>query len=96
MLTVLIFSGMQMYKGWLTSSQPLTLFAGLLSSLLFITILTAVGSLESMLFGKGFQMKLMPEVILCLGIALTAAGMVHRICTTVWSDSPPSLISSLS
>lgn len=44
----------------------------------------AVGNLEATLFGKNFQMKLFPEVVICLLIALTASGMVHRICTTVW------------
>merc|ERR1711973_3977 len=82
-VSVLIFSGMQMYKQWLVSSQPLTLFGGFLGSILFMLILTAVGNLEATLFGKSFQVKLFPEVILCLGIALTASGMVHRICTTV-------------
>ena len=43
-----------------------------------------VGNLEATLFGKNFQMKLFPEVVICLLIALTASGMVHRICTTVW------------
>lgn len=82
-LSLLVFSGMQMYKHLLVSSQPLTLLGGFLGSILFSLILTAVGNLESSLFGKSFQTKLFPEVIICLGIALTASGMVHRICTTV-------------
>nr|CAH0098090.1 unnamed protein product [Daphnia galeata] len=82
-LSLLVFSGMQMYKHLLVSSQPLTLFGGFLGSVLFSFILTAVGNLEATLFGKSFQMKLFPEVLICLGIALTASGMVHRICTTV-------------
>ena len=39
-LSVLVFSGMQMNKQWLVSSQPLTLLAGFLASLLFVLVLT--------------------------------------------------------
>jgi len=39
-LSVLVFSGMQMNKQWLVSSQPLTLFGGFLGSVLFTLILT--------------------------------------------------------
>ncbi|KAK7872692.1 hypothetical protein R5R35_002681 [Gryllus longicercus] len=82
LLTVLIFSGMQMYRQWLASSQLHTIFGGYLGSVLFLLILTAVGNVETAMFGKNFQTKLFPEVILCLGIAMTASGMVHRVCTT--------------
>jgi len=39
-LTVLLFSGMQMYRQWLASSQLHTIFGGYLGSVLFILVLT--------------------------------------------------------
>ncbi|RZF38236.1 hypothetical protein LSTR_LSTR005597 [Laodelphax striatellus] len=81
-LTVLLFSGMQMYRQWLSSSQLHTILGGYLGSLLFILCLTAVGNIESAAFGKTFQTKLFPEVLVCLLVALFASGMVHRVCTT--------------
>ncbi|XP_041975261.1 keratinocyte-associated protein 2 [Aricia agestis] len=80
-LTLLIFSGMQMYKPILVSSPATIILGGYLGSLLFMFIVTAVGNLEATLFGKNFQLKL-PEIILSMAISLIAAGMVHRICFT--------------
>uniref|UniRef100_A0A8D8XRL8 Protein KRTCAP2 homolog n=1 Tax=Cacopsylla melanoneura TaxID=428564 RepID=A0A8D8XRL8_9HEMI len=65
-LTILIFSGMQMYRQWLSSSQLNTILGGLLGSLFFLFSLTGLGNLESAIFGKNFQTKLFPEVIFCL------------------------------
>ncbi|XP_026673729.1 protein KRTCAP2 homolog isoform X3 [Ceratina calcarata] len=81
-LTVLVFSGMQIYKGWLASSQVYTILGGYIGSLLFICVLTAIGNLEATIFGKSFQQKLFPEVMFSLMISLMASGLVHRVATT--------------
>ncbi|XP_008554474.1 protein KRTCAP2 homolog [Microplitis demolitor] len=81
-VTVILFSGMQMYKSWLTSSQLHTILGGYLGSMLFLFILTAVGNLESSIFGKNFQLKLFPEVFISLLFSMTASGLVHRVSTT--------------
>ena len=83
LLTVGLFAGLQLLKSQLTASPLLTVVTGGLCSLLFLLLLTAVGNLEATLFGKGFQTKLL-EVVLCLAMACTAAGMIHRVCVTVW------------
>ena len=82
LFAVLLFSGMQMYKSWFTSTQLHTVFGGYVSSILFLLILTAIGNLETTLFGKHFQTKLFPEIFLCLITALSAAGSIHRVCVT--------------
>ncbi|KAL0117990.1 hypothetical protein PUN28_008990 [Cardiocondyla obscurior] len=81
-LIVLLFSGMQMYKVWLSSSQFGTILGGWIGSLLFICTLTAVGNLESTLFGKSFQQKLIPDVVFSLTFSLIASALIHRVSTT--------------
>nr|XP_023024327.1 protein KRTCAP2 homolog [Leptinotarsa decemlineata] len=80
--SVLIFSGMQMFKPWFSSSQLHTLLGGYLGSLLFILILTGLGNLETCIFGKSFQVKLFPEVSLSLLVSLFASATIHRVCGT--------------
>ncbi|XKL66351.1 hypothetical protein PGB90_009771 [Kerria lacca] len=79
---VLLFSGMQANKQWLTSSPVQTLFGGFVGSLIFLFSLTAIGNLETFIFGKNFQTKLFPEVAFCYLFTFLSAAMVHRICVT--------------
>ena len=80
-LALLTFSGMQWAKPLLASSQSMTLLGGFLGSILFVFLLTAIGNLEQVMFGKGFQTKL-PETVLAMIIAMAASGSVHRVCAT--------------
>ena len=57
-LSLLLFSGMQVYKAALASSQMMTILAGFTGSLLFVFLLTALANLEKSLFGFNFQAKL--------------------------------------
>ena len=57
-VSLLLFSGMQVYKAALASSQLLTIATGFLGALLYVFLLTAVANLEKTVFGFNFQSKL--------------------------------------
>merc|ERR1712128_2630 len=80
-VSLLLFSGMQVYKTALASSQLMTILAGFTGSLLFVFLLTAVSNLEKSVFGFNFQTKL-AEVVFCMLVSMSAAGTVHRVAAT--------------
>lgn len=57
-LSLLLFSGMQVYKVALASSQLMTITTGFMGSILYVLLLTAVANLEKTVFGFNFQSKL--------------------------------------
>lgn len=81
-VSVLLFASMQMYKQTLASQEYLTIVGGAIGALLFIFVLTAVGNLESAMFGRDFKTKLFPEIVFCLAAAMFASGLIHRVCVT--------------
>ena len=76
-LALLTFSGMQWAKPLLASSQSMTLLGGFLGSILFVFLLTAIGNLEQVMFGKGFQTKL-PETIFAMIVAMTGLNILLK------------------
>ncbi|GIY64639.1 protein KRTCAP2 homolog [Caerostris darwini] len=81
-LFVLLFSAMQVYRWHLASTQLMTVLGGFLGSFLFLFALTAIGNIETYVFGKGFHTKLFPEVLISILVAVFACGLIHRVCIT--------------
>ncbi|XP_002127841.2 dolichyl-diphosphooligosaccharide--protein glycosyltransferase subunit KCP2 [Ciona intestinalis] len=80
--SVLLFAGMQYFKVQLGSTEWFTILGGFIGSVLFLMLLTGVSNLENVFLDDNFQAKLFPEVLICLVLAMTASGLVHRVCVT--------------
>ncbi|KAI0531371.1 hypothetical protein KFK09_000925 [Dendrobium nobile] len=78
LLFIIILSLLEMYRGALASSEVLTIAGGLISSLLFVVMLTFIGNYQESCGSRtGWG-----AVILAESIALIAASTVHRVCIT--------------
>ncbi|ERN01695.1 keratinocyte-associated protein 2 [Amborella trichopoda] len=78
LLFILILSLQEMYRGKLASTELFTILGGLISSLIFLVLLTFIGNFQElcgMRTGWG-------TVLLAESVALLAAGTVHRVCIT--------------
>eukprot|EP00742_Colponemidia_sp_Colp-10_P009334 GILJ01010168.1.p1 GENE.GILJ01010168.1~~GILJ01010168.1.p1 ORF type:complete len:141 (-),score=25.03 GILJ01010168.1:110-508(-) len=62
------------------TNKPLPVLGGFLSSFIFFFGMIAIGNLEQM---AGFEATRWIEVIVCLVAAVSVAGSVHRVSTTV-------------
>lgn len=60
-LAVTTLAASQAFKVQLSESKGMTILGGGVCSLLFMFLLTAIGNLEGILVGKGFELQLVPE-----------------------------------
>uniref|UniRef100_A0AAF5Q4V6 Dolichyl-diphosphooligosaccharide--protein glycosyltransferase subunit KCP2 n=1 Tax=Wuchereria bancrofti TaxID=6293 RepID=A0AAF5Q4V6_WUCBA len=69
-------------KNDLAASKVGTLFAGILGSLIFVFLLTALSNFQMSSIGEQVKVGL-TEVFVCLTIALIASATIHRVAITV-------------
>ncbi|XXG40148.1 hypothetical protein AAC387_Pa01g0935 [Persea americana] len=78
LLFIIVLSLQEMYRAKLASSELFTILGGLISSLIFLVLLTFIGNFQEscgMRTGWG-------AVLLAESVALVAASTVHRVCIT--------------
>ncbi|CAI8004426.1 Protein KRTCAP2 homolog [Geodia barretti] len=78
-LSLLTFAAMQVFREPLAAERSTTILGGFIGSIFFIFFLTAVGNGFTMLFGRTYQVKIVPEVAVCLVVSVFVSGLVHRV-----------------
>ncbi|KAG6738671.1 hypothetical protein POTOM_058293 [Populus tomentosa] len=96
LLFTVILSLQEMYRSKLASTELFTILGGFISSLLFLVLLTLIGNFQETCgmktgWGAGectfsllsrMLLSSIRRIILAEGVALIAAGTVHRVCIT--------------
>ena len=62
-LAITTLAASQTFKAQLAETKGMTILGGGVASLFFMFVLTAIGNLEDILMGKGFELQLIPEGI---------------------------------
>jgi len=60
----------------------MTIVGGGVGSVFFLFLITAIGNGESLMFGKGFELQFVPEVVFALAVSCAVAGSIHRVSIT--------------
>ena len=60
-LAITTLAASQTFKAQLAETKGMTILGGGVASLFFMFVLTAIGNLEDILMGKGFELQLIPE-----------------------------------
>lgn len=82
LLAVTTLAVTQAFKTQLAESKSMTIVGGGVGSIFFLFLITAIGNGESLMFGKGFELQFVPEVVFALAVSCAVAGSIHRVSIT--------------
>jgi len=82
LLAVTTLAATQAFKTQLAESKSMTIVGGGVGSVFFLFLITAIGNGESLMFGKGFELQFVPEVVFALAVSCAVAGSIHRVSIT--------------
>ena len=60
-LAITTLAASQTFKAQLAETKGMTILGGGIASMFFMFVLTAIGNLEGIMMGKGFELQLIPE-----------------------------------